>query len=149
MQLLYTILTAVAIAAPAKKDETESGTKSVFRSCGSSENFVLHSATFTPDIMKKGEPVVLTMTATLKMPLDRGITSKNTMKYGFFPVMDDSHDLCDDEGMVCPVPAGEWTHSKQFVVPGFALGGKYDGKFEFIDSEGEQVLCLEADMYFN
>lgn len=153
MQFLTTALISLVAASPVGQvDKAAANPLSYFTNCsGPDAILVLESAKFTPNPLKKGELMSLTISGTLKEPITQGATTRNALKYGPFGVMDNTLDLCDEsakDGIPCPIPVGKWVQSKTFTVPGFAPGGKYDGSFEFVNADGKQIACLTSAMYF-
>jgi hypothetical protein len=114
-------LTALLSASVLGQDQISS-----FMSCASPDDLLqLGTAVVSPNPIIKGQPSTITISGTLKEPIQHGTTIRDTFKYGFLTVKDETLDLCQEtlkEGRECSVDAGPWNQTKHFTIPSWSPG---------------------------
>ena len=61
------------------------------------------------------------------------------------PLVEHSDSICSLFGGSFPVPAGDFSISKQLTIPAYAPAGDYTAQLKFIDEANTEIACLSLE----
>lgn len=103
----------------------------------------------TPETLKTGMPVNIHVNATLDKDIQKGAYVNGTAKYFFITVPIKKHPVCaenEEEGLDCPVKAGQYDRSETFTMPDDLPEGTYDLHLEAYNNDNSPLFCIDTTL---
>ncbi|XVF55891.1 hypothetical protein PTKIN_Ptkin06aG0072700 [Pterospermum kingtungense] len=96
----------------------------------------------SPDPIARGQPATFSISATTGAAIDGGKLVIDVSYFGWH-IHSETHDLCEETS--CPVSTGDFVVSHSQVLPGYTPPGPYSLKMKMVDSNKNELTCIEFD----
>ncbi|KAJ3218379.1 Phosphatidylglycerol/phosphatidylinositol transfer protein [Dinochytrium kinnereticum] len=136
-------LFSAAIASPVDLVRRQ-GSLSGFSLCNSSPSILaLSSLTYAPAPPAAGQPLTITVGGITNANITSArINVKATWIFGV-TVLNENIDLCAQEGVSCPIPAGQNTISFSVAIPSTKPSIKVSVTADVKSAEGQSIVCVK------
>jgi hypothetical protein len=147
--ILACVLIAVAYAKSIMTDGVVVG--DIWSDCTKPDDKgTVNSVVISPDPPIRGKSLSINATFTLKEEVTGGNVAIK-MKWGEFPIYDQTINLCDlikDVGKECPLPAKTQQIITSVNFPSDTPTGHFIGTAIVTDQNGYEVVCVNLDFKF-
>ncbi|KAJ3301015.1 Phosphatidylglycerol/phosphatidylinositol transfer protein [Blyttiomyces sp. JEL0837] len=144
--LIIAAFSAIAIASPIQfPNAASTDPLSGFKVCGpSTDALVVQSLSYAPNPIVAGQNLNITITGVLSKDVTNGTNIKVTATYlGFIKVLDTTIDLCSQNGVSCPIAAGNEALTFGIMIPSSAPAVTVDVVAKAYLPDGTELTCVE------
>jgi hypothetical protein len=121
----------------------------IFESCESTtgDDLIFENLVIAPYPIRGGQPVTVSVQATLNQDVLAGATANVVAKLAFITVLKETYDLCEkakEIGRQCPIVTGSYNETITQNVDPIPVGGTASVTVDVKNSDGGRITCLKG-----
>nr|GLL24660.1 putative phosphatidylglycerol/ phosphatidylinositol transfer protein DDB_G0278295 isoform X2 [Ipomoea trifida] len=119
-------------------------TSNDFQYCNKKKNYDVNvtGVDITPYPIQRSVDTTFTISASTDKSISSG-KLRVEVKYFFFSVYSEDHDLCSETS--CPIPAGDFAIAHTQALPGITPPGSYTLTMKVKDDKNNELSCINFD----